>query len=143
MSRQLGTALRQLRSPHSRVNGPKGRFPPESTERRARPHDGLGASSPIRRVVTHRLQSAVTGRSKTSGSTLQVDPYEPFPLARGLSGRPEAVVRARPPAMLATGSRQFVEQCLCLFQVGGAEPLGEPAVDRGEQIAGFGPPALF
>ena len=42
MSRQLGTALRQLRSPHSTVNGPKGRSPPESAERWARPNGGWG-----------------------------------------------------------------------------------------------------
>ena len=41
------------------------------------------------------------------------------------------------------GSRQFVEQRLCLFQIGGVEALGEPAVNRREQIARFGPPALF
>ena len=42
-----------------------------------------------------------------------------------------------------TGSRQLVEQRLCLFQIGGVEALGEPAVDRSEQIARFGSPALF
>ena len=55
----------------------------------------------------------------------------------------KAVVRARPPAMLTTGSRQFVEQCLCLFQVSGIEPLGEPAVNRRQQIVGSDAPALF
>ena len=46
-------------------------------------------------------------------------------------------------AGLATnvGSRQRVEQRFRLFEVG-VEPLGEPAVDRGEKIAGFGMPAL-
>src|SRR5262249_3585911 len=62
--------------------------------------------------------------------------------ADGRTGQ-KAVVRARPPAMLTTGSRQFVEQCLCLFQVGRIEPLGEPAVDWSEEIAGFGSPALL
>jgi hypothetical protein len=62
--------------------------------------------------------------------------------ADGRTGQ-KAVVRARPPAMLTTGSRQFVEQLLCVFQVGGVEALGEPAVDRREQVAGFGAPALF
>src|SRR5215472_7151563 len=62
--------------------------------------------------------------------------------ADGRTGQ-KAVVRARPPAMLTTGSRQFVEQCLCLFQVGRIEPLGEPAVDGSEEIAGFGSPALL
>jgi hypothetical protein len=45
--------------------------------------------------------------------------------------------------MLTTGSRQFVEQRLGALQVGGVEALGEPVVDRGEEIAGFGAPALL
>jgi hypothetical protein len=40
-------------------------------------------------------------------------------------------------------SRQLVEQRLCLFQIGGIKALGEPAVNRREQIAGFGPPPLI
>jgi hypothetical protein len=35
-------------------------------------------------------------------------------------------------------SLQLVEQCFCLFEIGGGEALGEPAVDRGEQVAGGG-----
>src|SRR5262249_31281781 len=42
----------------------------------------------------------------------------------------------------SAGSRQFVEQGLCVCQVGGVEAFGEPAVDRCEQIAGFGSTAL-
>src|ERR1700731_1158037 len=63
-------------------------------------------------------------------------------LADGRTGQ-KAVVRARPPAMLTTGSRQFVEQRLCVFQIGGVEAFGEPAVDRGEEVAGFGAAALL
>ena len=44
--------------------------------------------------------------------------------------------------MLITSSRQFFEQRLRLFQIGGVEPLGEPAEDRREQLAGFGVAAL-
>ena len=44
--------------------------------------------------------------------------------------------------MLITSSRQFFEQRLRLFQIGGVDPLGEPAVDRREQLAGFGVAAL-
>src|SRR6516164_186192 len=62
--------------------------------------------------------------------------------AGGRTGQ-KAVVRARPPAMLTTGSRQFLEQRLGVFQVGGVEALGEPAVNRRQQIARLGPPALF
>ena len=43
----------------------------------------------------------------------------------------------------SSDSRQLIEQGLRLFQVGGVEALGEPAVDRREEIAGFGPTALL
>jgi hypothetical protein len=45
--------------------------------------------------------------------------------------------------MPTAGSRQFVEQRLRFFQVGGAETLSKPAVDRCEKIAGFGAPGLL
>ena len=45
-------------------------------------------------------------------------------------------------SMISAGSRQFVEQRLCLFEIGRVEAFGEPAVDRREEIAGFGAPAL-
>jgi hypothetical protein len=37
---------------------------------------------------------------------------------------------------------QLVEQRFCLFEIGGGEALGEPAVDRGKQVAGCGAAAL-
>jgi len=37
----------------------------------------------------------------------------------------------------------LIEHRLRIFQVGGVEALGEPAVDRGEQIARFHPSALL
>src|ERR1700737_465975 len=37
---------------------------------------------------------------------------------------------------------EFVEQRFCLFEIGGVEAFGEPAVDRREQVAGFGAAAL-
>jgi hypothetical protein len=40
------------------------------------------------------------------------------------------------------GSRQRVEQRLCLFEIGCVEAFGEPAVNRREQVAGFGVAAL-
>ena len=45
--------------------------------------------------------------------------------------------------MLITSSSQFVEQRFCLFEVGGVEAFGEPAVDRREQVAGLGAAALL
>ena len=38
---------------------------------------------------------------------------------------------------------QFVEQRLGLFEIGGIEPFGKPAVDRCPQIAGFTAPTLL
>jgi hypothetical protein len=40
---------------------------------------------------------------------------------------------------MATGSRQLVEQRLCLFEIGRPEP---PAIHRPEQVACFGAAAL-
>src|SRR5262245_60483747 len=55
----------------------------------------------------------------------------------------QAVLRVRLWSCWRTGSRQFVEQRLCLFQISGVEALSEPAVDRGKQVAGFGTPTLL
>jgi hypothetical protein len=40
-----------------------------------------------------------------------------------------------------TRSRQLTDQHLCLFQIGGLEAFGEPAVDRRDEVAGFDAPA--
>ena len=44
--------------------------------------------------------------------------------------------------MLTTRSSQLIEQGLGLLQVEGVEAFGEPAVDRGEKIAGLLPFAV-
>jgi hypothetical protein len=44
--------------------------------------------------------------------------------------------------MSTAGSRQPVEQRLCLFEIGCVEALGEPAVNGGEKVARFGGPTL-
>ena len=44
--------------------------------------------------------------------------------------------------MPVAGLRQFVEQRLRFFEIRRVEPLGEPAVDRGEECVGFGAAAL-
>src|SRR6516162_3232408 len=41
-----------------------------------------------------------------------------------------------------TSSQQRVQQRLCLFEIGHVEALGEPAVDRREEVAGFSASAL-
>jgi len=40
-------------------------------------------------------------------------------------------------------SIKCVEQCLRFFEVGGVEALGEPAIDRCEEVARFGVAALI
>ena len=55
----------------------------------------------------------------------------------------EAVIRVRLLGMPTADSRQLIEQPLRCFQIGGAEALGEPAVNGREQLARLGPPPLF
>jgi hypothetical protein len=84
------------------------------------------------------------------------------------AGKPVAIARKRPksglsrtPAVLKpnpgrqnlattglreivlTGSRQLVQQGLGVLQIGGVEAFGEPAVDRGEEVAGLSAFALI
>src|SRR4051794_10185435 len=54
----------------------------------------------------------------------------------------EVVIRNRLLVTLTTGSRKLDQQRLRLFEVGGTEAFGEPAVDRREKIAGLGVAAL-
>ena len=39
---------------------------------------------------------------------------------------------------MPVGSGQLIEQHLCLFEVGGVEPFGEPAIDRRKHVGSFG-----
>ena len=50
--------------------------------------------------------------------------------------------RVTPRSKDKTWSRQLIEQRLCLLQVQRVEAFGEPAVDRGEEVAGFGAATL-
>src|SRR4051812_16551364 len=52
-------------------------------------------------------------------------------------GSPPASVR-RP-----LRSSQLVQQRVCVLQIGGVEPLGEPAIDRRQQVARLPPPSLL
>ena len=52
---------------------------------------------------------------------------------------PGAVIRTT----RISSSRQLIEQRLRLLQVGGVEAFGKPAIDRGDEVAGFGAPALL
>ena len=91
-----------------------------------------------------RLLSTLRSRSLADKANVGSRPSRDIPAAPadGRTGQ-KAVVRARPPPMLTTGSRQFVEQHLCVFQAAGVEALGEPAVNRGEEVAGLGAAALL
>ena len=40
-------------------------------------------------------------------------------------------------------SAQLLQQRLCLLQIGSIKPFGEPAIDRGKQLAGLGAFALL
>jgi hypothetical protein len=54
-----------------------------------------------------------------------------------------ADIRAGPRHMPVAGSRKFVEQRFCVFQIGGVEALGEPFVNGCQQLARFSPPPLL
>jgi hypothetical protein len=83
-------------------------------------------------------------RSLDDDGATGVDPQPPFAIMpRDDRGGSKTAIPALLSDMLTTGSRQFVEQRRRFFQIGGVEPLGEPAVDRREKIAGFGAPALL
>ena len=45
--------------------------------------------------------------------------------------------------MRISSSRQLIEQRLRLLQVGGVESFGKPAIDWGDEVAGFGAPTLL
>jgi putative transposase len=48
-----------------------------------------------------------------------------------------------PEAHLAALSRELLQQCLRLLQVGGIKPLGEPAIDLRQELSGVIAPALL
>jgi hypothetical protein len=61
--------------------------------------------------------------------------------------RPVPVIRGNrsslPPVAKERKSTELVEQRLSVLQISGVEALGEPAVDRREQVKGLGAPALL
>jgi hypothetical protein len=58
-------------------------------------------------------------------------------------GGPQVDIRVGLLACWRGGSRQLVEQRLCLLQIGGIKALDEPAVDRREEVAPLGAAALL
>jgi hypothetical protein len=74
------------------------------------------------------------------GPTLKRHAWPRQPIV-GLAGN--AVVHVRLLDIADAGSRQLIEQHLRVLQIGGAEALGEPAVNGREQLARLRPPALF
>ena len=55
----------------------------------------------------------------------------------------EAIIRLRLLDMPTARSRQLIEQPRRFFQIGSIEALGEPAIDRCQQITCLRPPALL
>ena len=97
-----------------------------------------------RRNAPQRARCADSGRSPDRNGTARPDPQETF-LATPADRRvgQKAVIRVRLLDIPTARSRQLIEQPLRFFQIGGVEALGEPAVNRREQVAGLGPPPLF
>jgi hypothetical protein len=77
---------------------------------------------------------APTAASSANGSTR---PFCRPSWSRRRMGRADqgTVIDASLLVMLTTGSRQFVEQHLCVLQIDGVEALGEPAVNGRQQLA--------
>ena len=69
--------------------------------------------------------------------------YHPARLARycGKRASPEPSSSTFSEQTAKAGSGKLVEQCFCLFEIGGSEALGEPAVDRREKVARFDAPS--
>ncbi len=63
-------------------------------------------------------------------------------VARRTAGAPTILDMQSTSPLPPLRSRQLIEQRLCLLQIGCVEPLGEPAVDGGEQVVGFSRSAL-
>src|SRR5262245_8997966 len=53
------------------------------------------------------------------------------------AGRGNTPTGSLPTYEETSGSRQLIEQCPGLLQVGGVKPFGEPVVDLGQELAGF------
>jgi hypothetical protein len=96
-------------------------------------------------VQSRDLRGDVGQRARRPTSAVRGAAIEPPESTQCRRSRPrERVVRATRKRSFAsdfwsywrTGSCQFVEKRLCLFQIGGVEALGEPAVDRRQQIDG-------
>src|SRR6266446_406580 len=60
---------------------------------------------------------------------------------RGFQLPPEQSGRCAMSSAFPSG--QCIKQCSSLLEVSGVKPLGEPAVDRCEQVVGFGALALL
>ena len=101
-------------------------------------------SRDLRGDAAQRARRAVSGHSPNSNGTARLDPQETY-LAIPPDRRVEqkAVIRVRLLGMPTARSRQPIEQLLRFLQVGRIEALGEPVVNRRQQIARFGAPASF
>ena len=82
-----------------------------------------------------------TFRSSLSNGEVR-PPLPPSCLRQRLVVSPKKWSFASELSAVLTGSRQLVEQRLCFFKIWCVEAFGKPAVDRGEEIAGFGAATL-
>jgi hypothetical protein len=109
------TLIDRSLTPPGRSSGP-----PSST--------ATGRTSAIRPPARYRLSATLKSHSW------------PTPVD-GRAGQ-GADIRAGFRHMPVAGSRQCIEQRPCVFEIGRLEAFGEPAVDRCEEVAGFGVAAL-
>jgi hypothetical protein len=85
-----------------------------------------------------QVETVPTGEERLT-STLKSHSW-PTPVD-GRAGQ-GADIRSGSRHLPVAGSRQCVEQRLCLFEIGGVEAFGEPAVYGGEKVARFAVAAL-
>src|SRR5205814_4991541 len=111
------------------------------------------ASSPASMVNQKRLDLGIPNRFKVASSRFSVPKWRATAVKMGSYSFAVPLSCRDPPrtpigksatacefALRLVGGRQHVEQDFGLLQIEGFEPLGEPAVDRGEEIMCFGVP---
>ena len=86
----------------------------------------------------------------SKGTHWWVVAWDGKPVPQGLKGVPtpgllqmDSAQGGRYVLRAHTTAGQRLEQCFGLLQICGVEALGEPAVDRGEQLVGLGVPTLL
>ena len=117
---------------------------------RLEPVDGVRASGRNRRVSPIALnpdEGLLTEPTPAVRSWSRERVFMPlkshsWPRPRMIGSNRGADIRTRPAKVLLSGSRQPVEERLCLSKIGGSAAFGKPAINRCEKVAGFGAAAL-